>query len=187
MESLEVKCGQPSHTTAVASKTSLGPPPSSHTESLSSKVDSDQQQRKSAEKRTVKQHCFSSLLSRCSNVNIAIGALARIKLAIRQKSFRAISNTPSQDVLREAFHELVKKEQQVQSSNPPESLMVFQVEGIQVTRQRWSSEAHHLLFGCKHLPVLPAKSKLGLLVVVVVVVDLHTVSSKGVQLCPVLR
>ena len=163
VESLEVKCGQPSHTTAVASKTSLGPSPSSHTESLSSKVDSDQQQRKSAEKRTVKQHCFSSLLSRCSNVNIAIGALARIKLAIRQKSFRAISNTPSQDVLREAFHELVKKEQQVQSSNPPESLMVFQVEGIQVTRQRWSSEAHHLLFGCKHLPVLPAKSKLGLL------------------------
>ena len=167
VESLELKCAQPSQITPDVTKTTLGPTHSSHTELLISKEktsgDSGHQHSKSAEKSKVKQHYLSPLLYRCSNVNIALGALARVKLAFRQKSFKAMSKTPDQGSLREAFHELVKKEQQLQSSNPPESLMTFQAEGMQVTRQRWSSEAHQLLFGCFHLPVLPAKSKLGLL------------------------
>ena len=58
------------------------------------------------------------------------------KQKARQKSFKARSKAPDQGTLREAYHELVKKEQQIQSSSPPKSLMVFEVEGTKVTRQR---------------------------------------------------
>ena len=104
-------------------------------------------------------HIFSKTILNCSNVNVLIRAIARVKKVFKAKSFKV--SAPDCNEESEAFETLVKMEQGVSKEKIPKSVSAGDYNGIKITSQRWSPEAHIDLFGVPHLPLLSAGSELG--------------------------
>ena len=106
------------------------------------------------------QHIFSPTLARCSNINKICRVIARIKSVFKEKTFRV--SPPTLEEEKCAFSCLVKMEQNIERRKVPKELMTTcSDDGIYRTTQRWSAEEHLLLFGVPALPVVPAESRLG--------------------------
>ena len=106
------------------------------------------------------QHIFSPTLARCSNINKICRVIARIKSVFKEKTFRV--SPPTLEEEKCAFACLVKMEQNIEKRRVPKELMtICSDDGIYRTTQRWSAEEHLLLFGVPALPIVPAESRLG--------------------------
>jgi len=103
-------------------------------------------------------HIFSGTIERCSRVDVLIRAVARVKNIFKNKSFK--TKDPSFQDEEDAFSTLVRMEQKIMRM-PPKNLLVKNVDGLQVTSQRWSPQEHIDLFGAPHLPLLPVEERLG--------------------------
>ena len=103
-------------------------------------------------------HIFTGTIERCSRVDVAIRAVARVKSIFKNKSFKV--KNPSFEDEDDAFSTLVRMEQKVMRP-PPKNLLVKEVAGLRVTSQRWSPQEHLDLFGVPHLPLLPVEDRLG--------------------------
>ena len=109
--------------------------------------------------KTKDSHIFSKTISNCSNINVLVRAIARVKKVFKAKSFKV--SHPDVNDENEAFETLVKMEQGVSKEKIPKSVSAGDYNGIKVTCQRWTPEAHLDLFGVPHLPLLSAGSDLG--------------------------
>ena len=127
-----------------------GEPLTSETSCLTVETDKD---------KTKDLHIFSNTIFNCSNINVLVRAIARVKKIIRAKSFKVAA--PDNNEESEAFETLVKMEQGVSKEKIPKSVSAGDYNGIKVTSQRWSPQAHLDLFGVPHLPLLSAGSDLG--------------------------
>ena len=104
------------------------------------------------------EHIFSRTMERCSRINVVVRAVARVKGILKKRSFKIESPTFQDE--EEAFSCLVKLEQSTMHK-PPKGLLVREVDGLQVTSQRWSPAEHLDLYRVPHLPVLPVDVRLG--------------------------
>ena len=97
-------------------------------------------------------------MKRCSRINVVVRAVARVRKVLKNKSFKVKSPTFEDE--EEAFKCLLKVEQS-KMTKPPKCLLVRDVDGLQVTSQRWSPAEHLDLYRVPYLPVLPVGVRLG--------------------------
>ena len=106
---------------------------------------------------------FSSLLSRVSWPRIAVRVVARLSKMFKERSFKAIKSEPTM-IEEEKAWILLARDQQGQISEKDQNqsgLLPFKINGCSFTRQRWSQRTHRDIYNCDQLPILPASSPLG--------------------------
>ena len=107
---------------------------------------------------------LSQLLNNVSNIRLAARVVARIKTALRKKSFSVIKQRPTVKEEREAFTYICQDQQRgKQELIQKGGMKAFEEDGTWWTRQRWSNEMHLQLFGVDKLPVVALHSRLGAL------------------------